>query len=423
MSNKNIENNLHLKKQKIKLSFVFSSIIFLILFSLQVFFQTFKYIDYRNSLENRFTEQVNLFTKVQQISKSLPFQMKDMMRPKIIEQFRENWVLPPPENWEKRRLDNFIIFNSLNFSIDNTLIDSDFASEILNNLKINFKKDEISEFSIWWIDYHFLVKYLWNNKSLLIFSEEKLSMDEVLSELSIYFILSLVFSIFLYFIVFSFVNRVLSPVEQNLKDMEDFVHNAGHELKTPISVVKSSLQLAKLKKSYEEEVDESIAELNKMDELINWLLNLTLINKNHENQTCDMQEIINEVLKTYDTKIQEKNINLKIHKNFPLQLKCNKEYSKIFFWNLIVNAIKYNKEWWNIEISINKNSIIIKDSWIWIKQENIKKIWWRFYQENEARWNGFGIWLSLVKKIWDLYKWNIKVESDEGKWTTITINF
>lgn len=112
----------------------------------------------------------------------------------------------------------------------------------------------------------------------IIFFEERINFDEIFWELIIYFIISALFSFLIYFIVYSFVNRVLTPVEENMKDMENFIHNAGHELKTPISVVKSSLQLAKLKKSYEEEVDESIKELNKMDLLIDRLLELSTIN-------------------------------------------------------------------------------------------------------------------------------------------------
>jgi signal transduction histidine kinase len=65
-------------------------------------------------------------------------------------------------------------------------------------------------------------------------------------------------SFLIYFISFRFVSRTLKPVEENLDDMEQFIHNAGHELKTPISVIKSSLQLAKLKKNYKESVEESL---------------------------------------------------------------------------------------------------------------------------------------------------------------------
>lgn len=50
-------------------------------------------------------------------------------------------------------------------------------------------------------------------------------------------LLSLLFSFLFYFIGYRFVGRVLRPVEENLSDMQDFIHNAGHELKTPLAVM------------------------------------------------------------------------------------------------------------------------------------------------------------------------------------------
>lgn len=422
MSNKNIVNNLHLNKQKIKLSLIFAFIIFLILFLLQVFFQTFRYVDYKNSTKERFNNQYNILKR---INNNLDFvwNTKEIINPQLFQKIKNLWENPPPGEKDWKRLDNFIIYNIWDLTIENTLINKDYASEILSKVLSNKKTDEIFEIDINDFEYHVINKSLWDNKWIIIFFEERMSLDEIFRELIVYFIISALFSLLIYFIVYSFVNRILTPVEENMKDMENFIHNAWHELKTPISVVKSSLQLAKLKKSYEEEVDESILELNKMDLLIDWLLELSTINKNSLDEIYKLEDIIEERVKLYENKINDKKISLNFIKNYSTELKINREYAKMFFSNLIANAIKYNKEWWNIEIILNKNNFIIKDTWVWIKKENLEKIWERFFQESESRWNGFGIGLSLVKKIREIYKWKIKIESAEWKWTTITVIF
>jgi signal transduction histidine kinase len=64
------------------------------------------------------------------------------------------------------------------------------------------------------------------------------------------------------------VSKNLIAIEENMKDMEDFIHNAGHELKTPLAVINSSLLLAKETKEYNEAINDSIEEINKMDKLI-----------------------------------------------------------------------------------------------------------------------------------------------------------
>ncbi|MDD4151903.1 MAG: HAMP domain-containing sensor histidine kinase [Candidatus Gracilibacteria bacterium] len=421
MSNKNIVNNLHLNKQKIKLSLIFSFIIFLILFLLQVFFQTFRYLDYKNSTKERFNNQYDILKKINNNSDLNIGNIKEIINPKIFQRIKDFGGNPPPGEKDGKRFDNFIIYNVGDLTIANTLIDKDYANEILLKVLNNKNTDEIFEININDIEYHVINKSLGNNKSVIIFFEERMSLDDVLRELIIYFIISALFSVLIYFLVYSFVNRILTPVEENMKDMENFIHNAGHELKTPISVVKSSLQLAKLKKSYEEEVDESIAELNKMDLLIDGLLELSTINKNSFDEIYKLEDIIEERLKLYENKINDKKINLNFIKNYSTELKINREYAKMFFSNLIANAIKYNKKGGNIEIILNKNNFIIKDTGIGIKKENLEKVWERFFQESESRGNGFGIGLSLVKKIREIYKWKMKIESIESKGTTITV--
>ncbi|MGB2110491.1 MAG: histidine kinase dimerization/phospho-acceptor domain-containing protein [Patescibacteria group bacterium] len=74
----------------------------------------------------------------------------------------------------------------------------------------------------------------------------------------------------------------LRPVEENIAEMDNFVHNAGHELKTPISVVSSNLQLMKqLKQSDNTQmIEENIAELTHMDKLIEALVTFTDLGEN-----------------------------------------------------------------------------------------------------------------------------------------------
>jgi len=179
---------------------------------------------------------------------------------------------------------------------------------------------------------------------VLLFSESRFTKTEMLKDFLEYFLIVTLFSIMLYFVVYRFVDRTLSPVEENMKDMEQFIFNAGHELKTPLAVAKSSLQLAKIKKDTKNNIDESIEELDKMDSLISTLINLASANGNVEYIDININEKIKEISKIYDAKIKEKKLKLKITENEKLELKTNEEYFKILFSNLLSNAIRYNKD-------------------------------------------------------------------------------
>lgn len=187
--------------------------------------------------------------------------------------------------------------------------------------------------------------------------------------------------------------------------MEQFIHNAGHELKTPLSVIKSSLELMKLSKNYDAGIPESIDEINRMDRLIQALISLSTIENTEKIETIDIGEIITKLKTNLREKLEEKHISLEVITKKPLSIRANREYIEILLSNLLSNAIKYNKDNGEIIITLDQKNMVIQDTGIGIAKENIPHIFERFYRENEGRdENSFGIGLSLVKGIVDLYK-------------------
>jgi signal transduction histidine kinase len=91
--------------------------------------------------------------------------------------------------------------------------------------------------------------------------------------------------------------------------------------------------------------------------------------------------------------------------------------------NILSNAIKYSKTWWKIEIYFSNWMLEITDYWIWIKKNNLKNIFNRYFRENYNSEEGFWLWLALVKKVTDLNNWKLQIESKKDTFTKININF
>jgi signal transduction histidine kinase len=88
--------------------------------------------------------------------------------------------------------------------------------------------------------------------------------------------MTVLFSILFYFVGYRFVGRALKPVEENLQDMKDFVHNAGHELKTPLAVMSGNLQVMQAEKKLDPVLlQESFREIDMMNGLIESLRQLS----------------------------------------------------------------------------------------------------------------------------------------------------
>jgi signal transduction histidine kinase len=118
----------------------------------------------------------------------------------------------------------------------------------------------------------------------------------------------------------------------------------------------------------------------------------------------------------------KKDVKIKFSKKWNKQLFINKQYFYILFSNILKNAIRYNKKWGSVIITLDANKIKIKDTWIWIKKDDLNNIFDRFFMSTSSRnneWNG--IWLSLVKKIADIYSIKIYVKSEEWKWSEFSI--
>lgn len=422
----NNKQTTRLNKEVIRISAIFALSIFTIVLLLEVFLLWYKYYDYVNQEMQRLTIQAENFWRVVSINPEFEDLISDWNDNWIFKN-RPQWMMwlklwPNNSNWPKRiRLENFFIFNNKWEILFSPIRDDDFYKWILEQINKSWNNEK---FSYNWIEYFYILKPVNNSFWAVFFVESRFTLMDSIKEFGEYFIFSVLLALLIYYISYKFVYRSLKPVEENIADMEQFIHNAWHELKTPISVIKSHLELSELKNDYKEWVKESIIELDKMNDLIQVLINLSTINNTVNVAEVNWEEIINESIKTFSREIEEKNIKIKINKKSDLIINCNKEYFKIFFNNILKNAIKYNKQTWKIDIIIDKKSLEITDSWVWINKENVAKIFDRFYQESESREvNSFWIWLTLVKKIADIYWWKITVESQKWIGTTFRINF
>ncbi len=100
----------------------------------------------------------------------------------------------------------------------------------------------------------------------------------------------------------------------------------------------------------------------------------------------------------------------------------NRKHFQILFANLLQNAINYNIPNGKITIAYDKKIFSVQDTGIGIKQENIDKIFNRFFRvDRSGQYPGTGIGLAIVDRILKLYKWNISVESEVGKGTKFAI--
>jgi signal transduction histidine kinase len=410
---------------KKRLTIIFTLLVFLIAIFLEWIFFTTKYI---KSIKSEKHELILISTLIQDRFNNLNEFVNGFNFWKKFFEWRKIKII-----WNKE-LDNSLFINLL-------IIDKNSNEIVFSNINENINEDLI-EISFFDLEYKKLIQKYWflvekfniNNNIIplnefnydfILYKKLWYSFEDYINDLLYFILFTLLFSIIFYYIWYKFVSKNLEPVEKSLKDMQDFIHNAWHELKTPLSVIYWNLQLLNELKKYDKKLtNEWIKEIDRLNKLIDWLLELSNIGITNGRQNINIKNEIEKIINEYTIKLSKKDIKLSFEANYELIININKEYFYILFSNLLWNAIKFTNKWWEIKIILDKNTLKIIDNWIWIKEEYIKNIFDRFYQvEGVRNSEGFWIGLSLVKKILDIYKWKINVKSIKDKWTTFEIKF
>lgn len=213
-----------------------------------------------------------------------------------------------------------------------------------------------------------------------------------------------------------------------LEKQTSFIQDVSHELKTPLMQINSNIELIENKienstiKNKINSIKESTLNINEIITNLSFILRWE--NNYREKELINMYSYFTNLIKKYEWLAGEKHIKIKINKINDLTLENNKYFLDRLFWNILSNAIFYNN--WNNEIliTISKNLIKIQDNWIWINKEDIKKIFSRFYRNENSplyykNWNW--LWLSIVKKVCNIFWWKVKVESKKWKGSTFKI--
>ena len=295
---------------------------------------------------------------------------------------------------------------------------------ILNYSKesFNFNNDDI-----WFINLEnkkILISYIWDYK-VIIYNDYLYNFWYFLKIFLYFFTFCLPFFIVFYLLWYFIIWKYFKVISQSIESLEEFSSNINHELKTPISEIISTLSLANEIWNYKEACEISLnstLKLNKILQSIVWIASLQDLN--YKKQRIDLVKSIKESILEFENEINLKQI--KITTSFEkksIYKKLNKDHLDICVKNILSNAIKYSQQKWKIEITLTKDLLIIKDYWIWIDTKNLKNIFKRYFRENYLENEGFWIGLNLVKKVCDINKWEIKIDSQKNKYSSFSIKF
>jgi signal transduction histidine kinase len=219
----------------------------------------------------------------------------------------------------------------------------------------------------------------------------------------------------------------------------DFVSMAAHELRTPLTAIQGYLELMLFgdnangyNESTRRYIDQARVSSKELSELITKLLNVSRIehgNLKFSWDKVDIAERVKEAVESLQFSAKEKKVTLSLKGNVENEFIVADRYSiQEVIDNLIDNAIKYNKENGEVNVSIEDDgsnyTIIISDTGIGVPKNAIPYLFTKFYRVHgglESGSTGTGLGLYLAKQIVESHRGTVSVESEIDKGTTFTI--
>ncbi len=227
-------------------------------------------------------------------------------------------------------------------------------------------------------------------------------------------------------------NKMTRGLKSTENLQKEFINNVSHEIKTPVSSIEGFAKFLKDKNLTDEEREEYaniiIEEAKRLENLTGKILKLSKLNNQEiitNKQEIEVAEQIRKAISLLEPKWAKKDIKI----NVSLEEKIFLGDEDLIFqvWvNIIDNAIKFSNIGESIDIKIyEKDSNInveIKDHGIGMKEEEIEKVYDRFYQIDKSHSKeGSGLGLAIVKRIVELSEGKIEIKSKENKGTTVIV--
>jgi heavy metal sensor kinase len=232
-------------------------------------------------------------------------------------------------------------------------------------------------------------------------------------------------------------DNMIGRLKLSFEELNQFSADVSHELRTPLTVLQGEVEVAlrsgRSAEEYRKILKSNLEEIKRLHKIVETLLFLSKAESGkivYNLKDIDSLELILSIIGTLKALIDEKNIKVNIAGEPGINIKGDENLLKQMFYNIIHNAVKYNKQGGLLNISVKESDdiveFVIEDTGCGIPETQLENIFRRFYRTDKSRVRkegGFGLGLNIVKKIAEIHNVKINVESTPNIGTKFVIQF
>lgn len=228
-------------------------------------------------------------------------------------------------------------------------------------------------------------------------------------------------------------NRLLKRLEETFTAQRQFSANAAHELRTPLAVMRTKFEVfdknnTPTVEDYKETINMAKTQTDRLSHVIDILLEMTELQSAPKGDKISLAEITEEVICDLVSIAEKKNITL-VQSEGESRLIGSDTLIYRAIYNLVENAIKYNKDYGNVTVSISEDrdfaKAIISDTGSGIDKDDWDKIFEPFFRVDKSRsraMGGAGLGLALVKEIAARHGGGVRIVESSEKGSKIELS-
>ena len=265
-----------------------------------------------------------------------------------------------------------------------------------------------------------------NNGTLIAFTDKSDEKKVLKQFIRTTIIIGAITLVLLSFAGYFLSKKSIEPIKSAFEKQKQFISDASHELKTPLTVISANADVLY------EEIGENKwlkyikSQTERMNLLVNDLLNLTRLENNTSNFICtdfNLSQAVTNTALPFECRAFETNKKFIVDIEDGITINGSEQHIKQMVAIFIDNALKYSNDGGIVRVNLKKQGdkkiLSIYNTGSGVKEEEKDKIFERFYRSDDSRTRqttgGYGLGLAIAKSIIEKHKFKINVENEEGK--------
>lgn len=233
-------------------------------------------------------------------------------------------------------------------------------------------------------------------------------------------------------LVVFFSGRIVKPFSRNYEKQKQFITDAGHELKTPLTIIDADAEVLNMDMGENEWIRDIQIQTKRLAQLTNSLIQLSRMDEQPEAEKIEfpLSDLMEETAETFQRLAQTQNKTLLSRIQPMISMYGDQNAIRQLATILLDNAIKYSDEGGRIEFTLEKQKKLIRlcvfNTAQWVPRESLERLFDRFYRGDPSRnssTGGYGLGLSIASAIVAAHRGKITASTQDEKSLSLVVTF